>query len=453
MPILPSPRSREASETVRQAGGDRLKDVSGSRHWRLSSAGVGNRSGRGRRRPIDRKGIRIGQRSPDHRLARASSLPSESARESGHRRRDSFRGANKRSGTSDMFGTDGIRGPRHRRRADEDRRTEPPPTRDITSFRATASYPAGFPRCYNRQDLKDRATSRPRTARFARRCDGPAGEAAAPRGAERAQGESQPMIEVINFTKHYGEFVAVDNLSFSIGKGEIFGFIGPNGAGKSTTIRFLATLLRPTVGRGPGRGLLGHRRADVRPPGHRLHAGRFRRLRRHEGLGVPRLLRRRLRDPPLVPQEDHRRGPRAARPDPQARRLRQRALQGDEAAALPGQDPGPRPPRADPRRAGLGARPAGPARDEGPAERAAADGQDDPDLQPHPLGAGRLLHVDRHHRAGQAAGGRQHPRHPAADPLAPRAQGRASSTSRPTAPPRSSAETARSAWSRPTTTP
>ncbi len=58
------------------------------------------------------------------------------------------------------------------------------------------------------------------------------------------------MIEVKNFTKRYGEFVAVDDLTFSIGKGEIFGFIGPNGAGKSTTIRFLATLLRPTSGEG-----------------------------------------------------------------------------------------------------------------------------------------------------------------------------------------------------------
>ncbi len=58
------------------------------------------------------------------------------------------------------------------------------------------------------------------------------------------------MIEVKNFTKKYGEFIAVDDLSFSIGKGEIFGFIGPNGAGKSTTIRFLATLLRPTSGSG-----------------------------------------------------------------------------------------------------------------------------------------------------------------------------------------------------------
>ena len=58
------------------------------------------------------------------------------------------------------------------------------------------------------------------------------------------------MIDVVHFTKRYGDFVAVDDLTFSIGQGEIFGFIGPNGAGKSTTIRFLATLLRPTSGEG-----------------------------------------------------------------------------------------------------------------------------------------------------------------------------------------------------------
>lgn len=58
------------------------------------------------------------------------------------------------------------------------------------------------------------------------------------------------MIEVIHFTKRYGDFLAVDDLSFTIKKGEVFGFIGPNGAGKSTTIRFLATLLRPTSGEG-----------------------------------------------------------------------------------------------------------------------------------------------------------------------------------------------------------
>ena len=56
------------------------------------------------------------------------------------------------------------------------------------------------------------------------------------------------MIELRNFTKVYGEFVAVQNLNLTIGAGEMFGFIGPNGAGKSTTIRFLATLLRATSG-------------------------------------------------------------------------------------------------------------------------------------------------------------------------------------------------------------
>jgi len=58
------------------------------------------------------------------------------------------------------------------------------------------------------------------------------------------------MIELIEFTKRYGDLLAVDRLSFKIEPGEIFGFIGPNGAGKSTTIRFLATLLKATAGEG-----------------------------------------------------------------------------------------------------------------------------------------------------------------------------------------------------------
>ncbi|QDU87022.1 putative ABC transporter ATP-binding protein YbhF [Pirellulimonas nuda] len=56
------------------------------------------------------------------------------------------------------------------------------------------------------------------------------------------------MIEIQNFRKTYGDFVAVEDLTLSIGAGEMFGFIGPNGAGKSTTIRFLATLLRADSG-------------------------------------------------------------------------------------------------------------------------------------------------------------------------------------------------------------
>jgi ABC-2 type transport system ATP-binding protein len=56
------------------------------------------------------------------------------------------------------------------------------------------------------------------------------------------------MIEINNFTKCYGPFVAVADLNLKISAGEMFGFIGPNGAGKSTTIRFLATLLKATEG-------------------------------------------------------------------------------------------------------------------------------------------------------------------------------------------------------------
>ena len=56
------------------------------------------------------------------------------------------------------------------------------------------------------------------------------------------------MIQIQNFSKIYGEFRAVSNLSLTIEKGDVFGFIGPNGAGKTTTMKFLATLLKPTFG-------------------------------------------------------------------------------------------------------------------------------------------------------------------------------------------------------------
>jgi ABC-2 type transport system ATP-binding protein len=55
-------------------------------------------------------------------------------------------------------------------------------------------------------------------------------------------------IDVRGLTRHFGAFVAVNDLSFSVKQGEIFGFLGANGAGKSTTIRMLCGLLRPTSG-------------------------------------------------------------------------------------------------------------------------------------------------------------------------------------------------------------
>jgi sodium transport system ATP-binding protein len=57
------------------------------------------------------------------------------------------------------------------------------------------------------------------------------------------------MIEVHGLTKRFDEVAAVDNVSFSVAAGEVFGLLGPNGAGKTTTLRVLATLLRPDEGR------------------------------------------------------------------------------------------------------------------------------------------------------------------------------------------------------------
>ena len=56
------------------------------------------------------------------------------------------------------------------------------------------------------------------------------------------------MIEVVRLTKHFGTVTAVDELSFTVGDGEIFGLLGPNGAGKTTTVRMLAGLVAPTDG-------------------------------------------------------------------------------------------------------------------------------------------------------------------------------------------------------------
>ncbi len=64
-----------------------------------------------------------------------------------------------------------------------------------------------------------------------------------------------PSVRVTDLVKRFGDFVAVDNVSFETRKGEIFGFLGPNGSGKSTTIRMLCGLLQPTSGKALVSGL------------------------------------------------------------------------------------------------------------------------------------------------------------------------------------------------------
>ena len=56
------------------------------------------------------------------------------------------------------------------------------------------------------------------------------------------------MIEFEHLTKQFGNFTAVNDITFSVAEGAVFGFIGPNGAGKTTTIRIISTILDPTAG-------------------------------------------------------------------------------------------------------------------------------------------------------------------------------------------------------------
>lgn len=58
----------------------------------------------------------------------------------------------------------------------------------------------------------------------------------------------KPIVEVRNLTKRFGDFTAVDNISFDINEGEILGLLGPNGAGKTTTIHMLLGLITPSAG-------------------------------------------------------------------------------------------------------------------------------------------------------------------------------------------------------------
>ncbi len=66
---------------------------------------------------------------------------------------------------------------------------------------------------------------------------------------QRKNGDMMGAVQVEELTKKFGNFTAVDHVSFSVKAGEIFGFLGPNGAGKTTTINMLCTLMQPTEGK------------------------------------------------------------------------------------------------------------------------------------------------------------------------------------------------------------
>src|SRR3954453_11705188 len=65
---------------------------------------------------------------------------------------------------------------------------------------------------------------------------------------------ASPALEAVHLTQRFGDFVAVDDVSFDVHEGEVFGLLGSNGAGKSTVIRLFCGLLAPTSGSGRGWG-------------------------------------------------------------------------------------------------------------------------------------------------------------------------------------------------------
>ena len=76
----------------------------------------------------------------------------------------------------------------------------------------------------------------------------------------------EQVVRVDQLSRHFGDKVAVDRVSFDIARSEVFGFLGPNGAGKTTTIKMLTTLLPPTSGRAT---VLGH---DLKTEGRKIRA-------------------------------------------------------------------------------------------------------------------------------------------------------------------------------------
>ncbi len=77
---------------------------------------------------------------------------------------------------------------------------------------------------------------------------------------------TEPVILVDQLSKHYGDKVAVDKISFEVARGEVFGFLGPNGAGKTSTIKMLTTLVTQTTGKAM---VLGH---DLKTEGKKIRA-------------------------------------------------------------------------------------------------------------------------------------------------------------------------------------
>ena len=205
------------------------------------------------------------------------------------------------------------------------------------------------------------------------------------------------VIEVNNLVKRYGDRAAVDDVSFTVEEGEIFGILGPNGAGKTTTVESIAGLRRPTAGTITVLGLDPRRdRAELRQqrrrpaPGERA-AGQ---LTVWEALDLYASSTRRPADRRRLLDE-------LGLADKRDTAVRQ-ALRRPEAAALDRARPGRQPADRDPRRADHRPRPAGPPRHLGADRGGPRPRRHGPARHPLHGGGRAALRPDRGHR--RAAG-------------------------------------------------
>ena len=126
-----------------------------------------------------------------------------------------------------------------------------------------------------------------------------------PTGEGGQNQSAKPVIEVNNLQRRFGSFYAVNNISFTVSRGEVFGLLGANGAGKSTTFRMLCGLLPPSGGTPARRGCRPAPRGSGRACAHRLHVAEILALRQSQRGREPAFLQQRLRPVRRAPQAAH----------------------------------------------------------------------------------------------------------------------------------------------------
>ncbi len=212
----------------------------------------------------------------------------------------------------------------------------------------------------------------------------------------------QPLIEIEGLTKRFGSFTAVDDVSFTVARGEVLGFLGPNGAGKSTTMRMLAGFMIPTAGRARIAGHDVQDDADPRAPRARLSARGRADLSRDECRRVPAFRRPRARLCRCGAEGARRSRDRADHARRRSAAADRDALEGVQAPRRPGAGAAARSAGAGARRAHRRARSQPEARG-AHADRADGAEQGDRHQHAHPGRGGRGVLARHHHRAGAAS--------------------------------------------------